>query len=188
MPGSLLKLLLTKTLIMDNPDCIASLVEALNNADLKQFPSILKNMNIDTSVFEDHATWDTQDYTRNCIERNDRYELLLLCWNPGNVTPIHSHGGQKCWVYQIAGELSEQRFINTENGPTETHRQVLKPHNLTYMDDRMGFHVLQNNSKERSMSLHVYAHPIVKCKVFNDQTKDFEVKKLKYDQVVEHIA
>jgi cysteine dioxygenase len=50
------------------------------------------------------------DYHRELIERTDRGELWLLSWLPGQVTPIHDHGGATSTAEVLTGEWLEERF------------------------------------------------------------------------------
>lgn len=159
---------------------IQDLVKEMNSSEIQSFPSILKRLDLDSSELSAYESWDKQGYSRNCMEKNDRYELLLLCWNPGDRTPIHNHGGQRCWVYQISGEIEEIRFDTSDSEPKEIYRQTLKPNQLTYIDDAMACHVLANPGDVRSVSIHVYAAPIENCEIYNSEKKCFEQKELSY--------
>ena len=78
----------------------------------KIIPKIIKNIDIDPVILEPHSTWVAHDYTRNCLARSMKYELILLCWDSNSKTPVHDHGGEDCWVYQILGSVEEIRFDN----------------------------------------------------------------------------
>ena len=54
---------------------------------------LLKVTGLNEAEFEKYATWNQESYTRNCIARTDTYELILLCWEKKQETPIHEHGG-----------------------------------------------------------------------------------------------
>ena len=41
--------------------------------------------------------WSQERYARNLVYRDDFFEVLALCWRPGQRTPIHSHNGQLGW-------------------------------------------------------------------------------------------
>jgi len=60
---------------------------------------------------------------------------------------------------------------------------VSKEGKVTYMKDFMGFHTLENLSNKKSMSLHLYAKPIRKCRVFDEKLNTFVTKKLEYDTI-----
>ena len=161
---------------------LTDLITKLKKTDPKDFPKITKQINILASEFENYIYWCDESYTRNCIERTENFELMLLCWNNKQATPIHDHGGEKCWVYQISGTVDEVRYKENENGQLEVdHKMTLKPGALTYMDDNMGYHALENNKDSKALTLHLYMKPIDECEVFNTEEKCFESKELAYD-------
>ena len=57
---------------------------------------------------------------------------------------------------------------------------ISKTNQVSYMKDFMGFHSLENISNKKSMSLHLYAKPIRKCKVFDEDSKGFINKEMSY--------
>jgi len=171
---------------MNNVATVEALIESLNDSDPASQGKVLKNMNIPISEFEAYASWEDEGYTRNCISRTKDYELILLCWAKGAITPIHGHDGQKCWVYQVEGQVTELRYeINEADEPYETNRMQLNPGKLTFMNDQMGYHQLINDTDGRAMTLHVYVSPITSCEVFCGKKEVFEHKQLRYDTVSE---
>lgn len=170
---------------MDTIDCITNveeLIENLEESSPEEYPSILKSMDIASEEFDEYKVWKEEGYSRNCIYRSANFELVLLCWKPGDETPIHSHDGQKCWVYQVESEIVEERYDKDETGePQLIHTQMLSEGKLTYMEDRMGYHVLANRSDEAACTLHLYMLPIDSCEYFCEETGVFKEKELEYD-------
>lgn len=163
---------------------VSELILHLKNAVPEDFPKILKALKIPSKEFEPFMSWKPNGYSRNCIRREAHFELVLLCWNPGNATPIHSHSGQKCWVYQVSGKISEKRFLRQDSGdPREISTKALYPGTLTYMEDRMGYHVLENDSGLAATTLHLYMSPIDSCEYFCKDEAVFKEKKLAYDTI-----
>jgi cysteine dioxygenase len=108
--------------------------------------------------------------------------LILICWCEGQRTPIHDHGGEECWVKVIEGEFKETIYKQNEAGELNfVKSSISKSNEITYMKDFMGFHRLENLSNKRSMSLHLYAKPIRKCKMFDEKSGTFMNKDLVYD-------
>jgi cysteine dioxygenase len=173
---------------MKSINSLSEFIEKLDESDLKTLPKVIKSVAIPFSEFEKHATWNQESYTRNCIARTDTYELILLCWEKKQETPIHEHGGQKCWVYQINGEVDECRYQKDSSGKlSETLKIHLSAGNITYMDNEMGYHTLKNIGNQRAMTLHIYVKPIDSCKVFCNEKKSFITKELEYDSLVKEI-
>lgn len=165
---------------MNHITSVEELAEILDSPEPIQHAQIMKRIKISTRDLESYISWNKQDYTRNCLVRTQKYELILLCWDIGAQAPIHGHDGKECWMYQIQGTVQEVRFEAEGETLKETNRMTLTPGKLTYMCDRMGYHTIGNISNERAITLHIYASPIDKCKVYNDQTECFELKEMSY--------
>lgn len=147
---------------------IEELVSALKQGDRTTYSEIIHNFYIPNADFEDYGYWSDEIYTRNCIFENDQFELILLCWNPNQITPIHDHGGEECWVRVIKGEFEEVIYsINKQEELREVKTHTAKENEVTYMIDFMGFHTLQNLTNERGMTLHLYAKPIRSCNSYD---------------------
>jgi cysteine dioxygenase len=156
-------------------ETLNELVADLTDADKQEYNQILRTTNLPLSEYQSCCSWSKEAYTRNCIVENEDFELILLCWEKGQITPIHDHGGEECWVYFVDGDFEENIY-------KETH---VTGGDVTFMVDAMGFHSLQNISDGRSMSLHLYAKPIRNCQVFNRQTSEYRTKKLMYNTISE---
>ena len=161
---------------------LRQLLDTLPSCQAKDYVKLARRMDIPISDFEPFMHWSKDHYTRNCIAKSDDYELILLCWEEGQETPIHCHSGQECWVHVLTGEISESRFhFNDEESSMEVdHSMVMSAGKLSYMNDEMGFHNLVNISDGRSMSLHLYMNPISNCRVYNSATGELELKRLEY--------
>ena len=160
---------------------IEQLIECFDDAEPSEQASILKRTNISVSDFEKYASWIDGKYSRNCFERRDSFEMILICWDEDAKTPIHDHGGQHCWVLQVSGSIVEKRFEKNDSGFTLIDEAELKAGKISYMNDKMGYHSLENNSKSQAMTLHIYANPINQCNVYNEATSQFEIKEMTYD-------
>ncbi|MAT90283.1 MAG: hypothetical protein CMC35_06280 [Flavobacteriaceae bacterium] len=159
---------------------IEQLVECFEEAAPSEQVHILKRAQIPLSEFEAYASWESANYTRNCIARRDQFEFILLCWEKGVKTGIHDHAGQNCWVCQLQGTLSEVRFEDINGSLKPCYEGSLEPGSMSYMDDSMGYHLLENASEERAMTLHVYVNPIDSCQVYNEETASFETSEMEY--------
>lgn len=166
---------------MDHIIAVKQLTEILDEVDPADRAKVMKRIKIEAAELSSFITWSKQGYTRNCLARTSQYELILLCWDVGAKTPIHGHGGEDCWVYQIQGTVEEKRFKQEAGLLKVTNRLVLTPEKLAYMNDRMGYHSIENISNQRAMTLHIYASPIDACKVYNDKVDCFETKEMSYD-------
>jgi len=162
------------------------LITSLCEEERTKFDDIIRSMKLPTSVYESLCSWCDDTYTRNCIFENEKFELILICWETGQFTPIHDHGGEECWVKVLKGEFKETIYKLDSNSKLVNVKSVIsKKDDITYMIDFMGFHRLENASSQRSMSLHLYAKPIRDCQIFDEDSKKFVPKKMVYDTVSE---
>lgn len=101
-------------------------------------------------------------YARNLIVRGEFAELLLLCWRPGQRTPIHDHGGSVGAVLVCEGTLTETFYERAPEGhvrPQITYRR--EPGVITGADVP-DIHQLLNLQPEGHdlVTLHCYAPPL----------------------------
>ena len=162
-------------------ESIEELINILPTCEARDFVELAERLDISKDEFEKYATWSTEKYTRNCIDRTDKYELLLLCWEKGLETPIHCHGGEECWVLMVEGTIKEIRVQQKNDQLVTESEEVMKEGGISYMNDNMGFHSLHNLEDGRSMSLHLYMNPIDRCRVYDTENSTFVYKDLQYD-------
>ena len=169
---------------MNKITTIKQLLHQLSESSDEQLKSISNFLEIPTKEFTPYLHFSKEYYTRNCIVKTDRYELILICWEKDQDTPIHSHGDQECWVFHVQGELQEVRYENDKNGiPIPVNNSVLNDQGISYMNDDLGFHILKNTSDGQSVSLHLYVKSIDECLVYNESNKTFETKALKFNSI-----
>jgi predicted metal-dependent enzyme (double-stranded beta helix superfamily) len=152
--------------------------------------SLLQRLTIDPAELEPYQHWLPDRHTRNLIYRNDRIELMLLCWPIGAQTPPHTHNGQLGWMAMVSGSLVVENFryvdcnkpenqqvaaIDCLAGATEITlepiaREVCAPGGpLNTVDKAQTIHRITNppERNERAVSLHIYSLPIDSCVVFD---------------------
>ena len=137
---------------------------------------------------ESLAPWiafDAARYTRTRLHRSDSFELLLLCWERGQATPVHDHDGQAGWFTVLEGELGVQEY-DREGGPAdlrslaareETPEGGLRLHQGGRYVVGAGRSVAEAEGPEtihrvgpvggRALSLHLYAGPLDSFLVFD---------------------
>jgi len=136
---------------------------------------------LEAYVREGRADWEQytffaeQRYARNLIELNESFELMVICWKPGQVSPVHNHAGSSCWMGVGCGELMEEYFhpVPREDGATcelkkgESH--VMTRGQVGYISDEIAIHRIRPNSDSPLVSIHLYAPPIKRCQIYCPQ-------------------
>jgi predicted metal-dependent enzyme (double-stranded beta helix superfamily) len=133
-----------------------------NTSALNKFADELKQyQGVDWKV---HVQFSEDTYARHLIFRHDLFEILLLCWAPGQSTQLHNHPEQGCVLKVLQGSLLEERYQIGSNTPFLT--EVLRAGDIGYMNNTMGIHRVSNKELIPAVSLHVYAPAEYQAELF----------------------
>lgn len=114
-------------------------------------------------------------YTRNLIYKCELFEVLGISWEVGQVSRIHNHRDQNCWMVTPIGRLRVQNF-RVENRdaahgtcklvPTDSY--VMDAEHPAAVQPKEPVHQVQNLSEynQRSTSIHIYSYPYSSCEVY----------------------
>lgn len=173
----------------------------ITKAALYDYISSREILRDDLARFE---RWDPTRHTRNLIFRNDNIEVMLICWNIGNITPLHTHNGQLGWMSMIEGKLTVENYRLLECNRPENQQvvgidcltgasyirmeqlstEVCGPGGpLNTVDKTQTIHRIINPAdlQQRAISVHVYSKPIDSCVVFDLEAQTCYRRDLGYD-------
>ncbi|MFT6333895.1 MAG: cysteine dioxygenase [Saprospiraceae bacterium] len=159
---------------------LSELLSELNNSSKDEYAAIGARLEIPIEQLKPYSHWNSDFYARNCIERTEHFELILLCWEAEQETPVHCHGGEECWVYVMDGKLKETHFQYEDEELITESVDVLGKGGKSFMCDELGYHKLENVSGQRSLSLHLYMDPIDTCTKFDKNANNFKQIDLSY--------
>ncbi|MDF1696494.1 MAG: cysteine dioxygenase family protein [Saprospiraceae bacterium] len=159
---------------------LSQLINLLENSTKDEYKSIGARIEIPLEEFVPYLHWYEEHYTRNCIIRKENFELILLCWEPHQITPVHCHGGEECWVYIVNGKINESHYHMESGKLKELKTETLLEGSKSFMSDDMGYHSLNNVYPTRAISLHLYMDPIDHCSVYDKSTFEFIPRSLTY--------
>ena len=66
--------------------------------DIPLLLGFLQHTSVSPDTLTPYLTWDRQHYTRNLIDKTPLYELIAICWEVGQVSSVHNHRDQNCWM------------------------------------------------------------------------------------------
>ena len=69
---------------------------AKQNFPETEVTSYLKILDIPQEKLEKYCHFNKEFYTRNLVHKEDDFEIMVVCWSPGQMAPIHGHEGEKC--------------------------------------------------------------------------------------------
>jgi cysteine dioxygenase len=125
-----------------------------------------------------YLTWDRQHYTRNLIDKTPLYELIAICWEIGQVSSVHNHRDQNCWMAVPIGRLlvGNYRVISQDLNAGRCHLEPadtveMNPAQPCAVDPREPVHRVYNPREfnQRAVSLHVYSRPFDSCVVYSPE-------------------
>lgn len=150
--------------------------ELLRHRDAAQYAEILARYAVPSHDLEPYFRWNTRHYTRTCIQRNDEFELLVICYEPGQRTSIHDFNSQTAWVHPVMGEVVEERFTLDPTGRLrhtgETHYH---PGEMDRFSNGSSIHRFTNRGPERAVTLNLYAKPMSQWRVYDEGTGNISV-------------
>ncbi len=171
-------------------DALDRLVTALD-VELNEAPRGKKIAELLSSYAKSQDDWrgfcffDHERYTRNLVARNQRFELLILGWGPGQESPIHNHEGQDCWMGVLSGDMEEVRYATPEEvrpGPLHPRdKKISRQGEVAFIRDEIALHLVRSAHPGRSaVSLHLYASPYDACNCYCPDTGSITRTKLSY--------
>jgi len=192
-------------------DFLAALQELEKNPiTTARLSDFLAEMRPSAKALAPYMLWSSKRYARNLIYRDALFEVLALCWLPGQQTPIHTHNGQLGWVTIIQGELvcRDYRFVRAPRDAQSREREsASRPYcssqsrrvevefvasttcaadgRVAVVDRCQTTHQLANleSSQHGTVSLHVYSKPIDRCVLFDETRRCWERRQLQYHSV-----
>jgi len=151
--------------------------------NLSYYDQLIQSLDIPIDSIDPYCTWNERSYTRNLVHSTDLYELLILCWQKGQTSPIHDHQEQDCWIYVVEGTIEETLYQPTLHDDQrfslgETDRIIYhKGDKSRLMNSMLAWHSIKPLSQQ-AITLHLYSLPIKKCHLYNLQTGQLSERKL----------
>lgn len=156
---------------MEQITTIRELVRALlREPDPSEYGTVLERCNISARFLEPYYRWNGKHYTRSCIHRNANFELLVICYEPGQGTSIHDYDSQTAWIHPVMGEVIEERYTVNEQGLQLELEKHLSPGTPDVLREGSAIHRFVNPGPERSATLNLYAKPLSKWRVYDPGT------------------
>lgn len=159
-------------------------VEALRQLPAEAFDDVpgmerwAKQHPVDAGSLERYLTWDAQHYTRNLIDHTDLYDLMAICWEVGQMSSIHNHKGQNCWMSVPMGRLVVQNYRVIFESVNEHRCEIVPTDTLEIngmrpvgVNPEHPVHSVANPREfnQRAVSLHIYSKPFDSCVVYSDE-------------------
>ncbi len=147
----------------------------------------LRDHRVDPATLHPYLYFCSEKYTRNLILRTPLFELIAICWDVGQVSSIHNHRGQSCWMAIAYGKVQVQNFRLARHDPAQmacelepTTRFLIDAATPGEVDPEEPIHLVANPASfgSRAVTLHIYSRPFDICEVYDLKAKRYADVKL----------
>ena len=149
---------------------LSGLVDWLDSIDrrpgLKELDNHLSNLEVNLAALKGCIGYADDGYQRNVIKKSEHYELVAICWTPGQDTPIHDHVGSDC-AFLIVDGVSTETIYEPDN------QGLARPINPRHYQpgevcaaEEPDIHRVSNDTDSELVNLHVYTPPLHAYKIY----------------------
>jgi cysteine dioxygenase len=137
--------------------------------DLRRLVSQLK---VDRESIAPYIQFSENQYARNLVYRAPDFECLVLCWRPGQRSPIHDHGDSRCAVYTVDGILSADNYRKTAGGHIRPDfSEDFKPRSVLSIQTTEIHQVSNLQDSADLISVHFYLAPLENSFLYSVQQR-----------------
>lgn len=157
---------------------------------IREVSAATKRLVADDRWLEERCRQGSPDcYTRHLLHRDaqNRFVVLALVWQPGQMTPIHDHS---CWgvMGMIENSLEEVCFDRLDDGKRPDFAELQQSRvtdvgrgSVAYLlPPYEEIHRIGNTSDRPTISLHVYGRDLDEVNVFDQATGKVSAMRIKY--------
>jgi cysteine dioxygenase len=145
---------------------LPALVEALESQTsaptLEQIYDWLEKAELSAEELAPYRGFKDGNYWRHLVCRTDFVEMLVLCWRPGQRTPIHDHNGSHGGVRVCEGTMWETTFTYDSTKGLEYKSASEYLTGAVTGSDVPDIHQLGNPdvSEQDMVTIHIYSPPL----------------------------
>jgi cysteine dioxygenase len=157
---------------------LASLVETFaglsRRPELSEVDAWMREVEVGRDELRPYVGFKEGTYARHRVHLGEHAELLVLCWRPGQRTPIHDHDGSFGAVRVLQGVMWETLFeMDERDGLVYKSAREWTPGHVTGADIP-DIHQLGNSdvSGQDLITLHLYAPPLASLNVYKVGRKE----------------
>jgi len=158
----------------------------------------LRESVVDPGSLNPYLWFCMEHYTRNLILKTKLFELIAICWEVGQQSPIHNHRDQNSWMAIPYGKLQVHNFTLIQKEPSTGFCELrssgqiqIDPENPTEVDPAEPIHQVLNlpSFASKAVSLHIYSLPFDSCEVYDLKEKQYQdvplINTTEYGKVVD---
>lgn len=126
----------------------------------------------------DRVRFDSAQYVRHPVLLWDDWEVMIIGWQSGQVTPVHDHRGVLGGMAMLSGSLLEERFTTPDRAPELVDSRVRPEGDLCDIGPTTLHRLIPKTP--RAVSLHLYRPPLRQMGIW-DETGMIEIRPSTFD-------
>jgi cysteine dioxygenase len=156
---------------------------------LPRVADFIRGSPVEPASLQPYLFYQPTHYTRNLVYKCDLFEVIAVCWEAGQASPVHNHQDQSCWMSVPLGRLRVQNYELLRSdaaGYCELRAAesiLMDPGHPAYVEQDRPIHAVLNLPEhgERAVSVHVYSRPYDRCLVYAPERNAYWEVPLFYD-------
>ena len=143
---------------------------------LTRVDDFVRSFQIQPETLAPYLFYCRTHYTRNLIFKCDHFEVMAICWEVGQVSRIHNHRGQNCWMAVPIGRLRVQNFrVEERNAARGTCKLVptdfydMDPEHPGTVQPEEPVHQVLNLEEfgQHASTIHIYSKTYSSCEIYS---------------------
>lgn len=135
---------------------------------------------VEAASLSPYVFFSSEHYTRNLIHKTPLFELIAICWEIGQKSPIHNHCDQRCWMATPYGKVQVNNFKLVRRDAASGYCELapssnfmIEPDSPQEVDPAEPIHQVANPAsfRSRAVTLHIYSRPFATCEVYDLKAK-----------------
>ena len=142
---------------------LEGLIGSLENLNEFNLEGVYEAVSRSTVGFRDLEKWIDYDYPvsdsygRKMVHDGGFFEVMVMCWRPGDYSAIHDHGKAEFGAVKIFGDAEHASFELDDQKFTTLSRERVKPGTTLKVTPSL-IHQMGNPGESNFFTLHVYGN------------------------------
>lgn len=140
-------------------------------AELGSLRAMLRARPFTRAELAPFVSFDDGHYARNEVARSAWYELVCVCWKPGQRTPIHDHRASSCAFLVVEGAATEIRYDIDDAGLLAgAHEPAVRERGYICASWDADIHEVVNHTARDLITLHIYSPALSQVHIYCRET------------------
>jgi hypothetical protein len=149
-------------------DAVREILEgAARGVDRATPANMIGLLRAEAERYLEHVRYDTAQYVRHPVCFFDDWEVMVIGWSSGQITPIHDHRGVMGGMAVLSGSVMEERFATPDDVPSLVDSRVRPEGDLCHIGPTVLHRLIPKTP--RAVSLHIYRPPLRTMGVWDER-------------------